>query len=207
MTGMTPPADVERLQRILGGSALSSLRQRLRARYERGAVSGEFTLTQLSVAERRALTGLLGKPFRAAESMRVSSSELDEAISHAGLAEDLKTALEVLDGPLVDRKAQRLAFESSWAAVLSHCREPRLSVLLSTSGGLSLLKRLTSSDADHASLLIDQTERVLARLPAAGITLGLLAAETLGDSHALDAGRPVAALVLQTCRFGQEAVD
>src|ERR1700754_4935514 len=127
MTGMTSLGDVERLQRILGGSELSSLRQRLRARYERGAAGGEFTLTQLSVAERRALTGLLGKPFRTADSMRVSSSELDEAISHAGLAVDLKSALEMLDGPLVDRRAQRLAFESSWAAVLSRCMEPRLS--------------------------------------------------------------------------------
>jgi len=207
MTGMTSLGDVERLQRILGGSELSSLRQRLRARYERGAAGGEFTLKQLSVAERRALTGLLGRPFRTADSMRVSSSELDEAISHSGLAVDLKTALEMLDGPLVDRRAQRLALESSWAAVLSRRVEPRLSALLSTGGGLSLLKRLSSSDAARASLLIDQAERVLALLPAAGITLGQLAAETQGDSHALDAGRPVATLVLQACRVRQESVD
>ncbi len=201
---MSVPNDIERLQRILGGAELTQLRQRLRARYERGAAAGEFTLTQLSVAERRALAGLLGKAVKTADSMRVSSSDLDDAISRAGLARDLKTALEILDGPLVDRKAEALALEKSWATMLQKPKEPRLVALLATSGGLSLLKRLTSSSAELAESLADQSERVLARIPADGMTLGQLAAGTLGDSHALDAGRPVATLVLQACSNRQD---
>jgi uncharacterized protein (TIGR02679 family) len=204
---MSVPSDIERLQRILGGSELIRLRQRLRARYERGAAAGEFTLTELSVAERRTLAGLLGKPVRTADSMRVSSSDLDDAVARAGLAPDLKTALEMLDGPLVDRKAQRLILEKSWATMLSKPKDPRLVALVSTSPGLSLLKRLTSSNASYAGSLADQTERVLARIPADGITLGQLAAETLRDSHALDAGRPVATLVLQACGIRQDAPE
>jgi uncharacterized protein (TIGR02679 family) len=40
---------------------------------------------------------------------------------------------------------------------------------------------------------------VLARLPAQGMPRAQLAAEVLGDSHGLDSGRPVAAIVLRAC--------
>jgi hypothetical protein len=44
-----------RLQKLLGGIELANLRQRLRARYERGGSRDEFTLTDLLGHERRAL--------------------------------------------------------------------------------------------------------------------------------------------------------
>src|SRR3974390_2524856 len=97
--------DGERLQRLLGGVELEHLRLRLRARYERGASGDEFTLADLKARERRALAGLLGRRTLAAGSMRIRRSELDGALARAGIAGTLREALEFLDGPLSDRKA------------------------------------------------------------------------------------------------------
>jgi len=192
-------AEVERLQRLLGGPELTGLRRRLRARYERGDSRDELTLTNLSAAERRALEGLLGRPARAAATMRVRRAELDAAISQAGLAADLRGALIALDGPIHDLAAARAAREQAWCELLSRIDEPRIRVLASDAAGVALLKRVSAGDVERADTLLAEAKAVLKRLPARGIPLARLAAEVLGDSHALDAGRPAATLVLRTC--------
>lgn len=189
--------DGERLQKLLGGVELASLRLRLRARYERGTSRDEFTLTDLLGHERRALAGLLGRPTRAAGSMRIRRAELDAALAHAGIAVTLREALEFLDGPLSDRRADRAAREQAWSAALSLATEPRLAALLTDAAGISLVKRLSGSDPAHAELLLAQAACVLSRLPGHGISRAQLAAEVLGDSHGLDNGRPVATIVLR----------
>ncbi len=191
--------DEDRLRRVLGGAELANLRLRLRARYERGTARDEFTLTELAACERRALAGLLGRRSLAADSMRIRRSELDEALSRAGIANTLREALEFLDGPLLDRRADRLAREHAWSAVLSRTVEPRLASLLGDVAGNALVKRLSGSDSARAELLLGQAVRVLARLPGHGISRAQLAAEALGDSHGLDPSRPVATIVLRTC--------
>lgn len=197
--------DEERLQRLLGGTELAKLRLRLRARYERGASRDEFTLTDLEASERRALAGLLGRQHLAADSMRIRRSELDEALARAGIAGTLRDALELLDGPLSDRKADRVAREQAWSAALARAEEPRLVRMLADVTGATLVKRLSASDPARAELLLAQAARVLARLPAHGISRAQLAAETLGDSHGLDTGRPVATIVLRVCAAGPSA--
>src|SRR5665213_1854516 len=191
--------DEERLRRLLGGAELANLRLRLRARYERGRSRDEFTLTDLLASERRALAGLLGRRTLAADSMRIRRSELDEALERAGIASTLREALEFLDGPLSDRRADRAAREQAWSAALSLTAEPRLAALLNDTGGAALVKRLSGSDPAHAELLLAQAVRVLGRLPGGGISRAQLAAEVLGDSHGLDNGRPVATIVLRAC--------
>jgi uncharacterized protein (TIGR02679 family) len=191
--------DGERLKNLLGGSELSTLRQRLRGRYERGAVRDAFILTELSAHERRALAGLLGRRTLAAGSMRLRRSEIDAALAHAGIASTLREALEFLDGPMPDRRAERAAREQSWDAVFSRMEEPRLVALLTDVAGAALVKRLSGSDAQHAEALLAQAARVLARLPGRGMSLAQLAADVLGDSHGLDNGRAVATMVLRAC--------
>jgi uncharacterized protein (TIGR02679 family) len=156
-----------------------------------------FTLTALSAAERRALEGLLGRSVKNSSSIRLRQSELDAAIARAGLATDLRAALELLEGPLHDRKVQRMAHERAWIALLENTHEPCLRPIVSTASNIALLKRCSNRDVARAQTLLEQTRRVLLRLPESGIPLARLAAETLGDSHALDAGQPVAALVLR----------
>ena len=189
--------DAARLSRLLGGSELAGLRQRLRARYERGSCRDEFTLTDLADCERRALTGLLGRRVLAANSMRVRWSELDDALARAGIAGSLRNALESLDGPLTDRGAERAARKQAWSTTLSRIDEPRLRAGVGGGAGTALLKRLSAGEPARAGVLLTQAARVLHRLPAQGISRAQLAAEVLGDSHALDAGRPVATLVLR----------
>ena len=197
---MNAPADLERLQRLLGAPEFRELRRRLRARYERGATRDVFTLTALSAGERRTLEGLLGRPIKTGDSIRLRQSELDAVISRAHLAADLRSALELLDGPLHDLKAQRMAQAHAWSSLLERTTEPRLRTIVADSASVALLKRFSNSDIARARILLEQTSRVLASLPKRGIPLARLAAEVLGDSHALDAGRPLAALVLRACK-------
>lgn len=201
--------DEERLRRLLGETALANLRRRLRTRYERGVSRDEFTLSDLQVGERRALAGLLGRPTLAAGSMRVRRSEFDEALVRARIAGSLREALEFLDGPLLDRKADRIAREHAWRIVLARAEDPRLAKWLSQAAGAALLKRLSGSDPVAAESIIAQAVSVLRTLPGRGISLAQLAAELLGDSHGLDPGRPVATMVLRACaaEWPTESID
>jgi uncharacterized protein (TIGR02679 family) len=204
---ITVAADDARLQRLLGGDELATLRRRLRARFERGAPSDEFSLSKLNSAERRALEGLLGRSVRSASSMRLKLSELDTAIARAGLGRDLRAALEVLDGPLIDRKAERADRERQWQDVLEGADRKLLGALLADAGNVALLRRLASGEPEEGRLLLERAARVVGRLPAFGLPLAQLAAETLGNAHALDPGQPVATLVLRGCASSLNEAD
>ena len=49
--------------------------------------------------------------------------------------------------------------------------------------------------------MLAAAQAVLGKLPAAGTPRSRLAAEALGDAHALDSGRPVATVVLAALRW------
>jgi uncharacterized protein (TIGR02679 family) len=69
-----------------------------------------------------------------------------------------------------------------------------------------LLKRLAVR-VPVAQQLIAQVQAVLAQLPAAAVTRSHLAAQLLGDAHALDPGSPVAAIVLAVLRRARAGED
>jgi len=191
--------DSPRLQRLLGGPQLAPLRKRLRGRYERGRVEGAFTLSPLDAAERAALEGLLGRRSRAANSMRLSVEELDAALVTAGVATDLRTALESLDGQIADRATEAAVHRSVWGQMLTSA-PPSLRPALATPVDVGLLKRLTGYDPARAEALLQAVAAVLDQLPACGVQRSRLAAQVLGDAHALDAGRPLATLLLRALR-------
>lgn len=197
------PVDA-RLQRLLGGAALAALRARLRQRFERGAADGAFRLNDLSELECRALAGLLGRPPRRAGSMALDTAELDAALHHAGIAASLLDALERLDGPIINRVAERTLLQAQWDGLIAAHGTGRLAALLAQPRGVSLLKRLARSP-EVAAQFLAATRAVLGQLPAAGIPRSRLAADTLGDAHGLDPGRPVASLVLAALRLGAES--
>lgn len=193
--------DTARLQRLLGGAELAALRQRLRARFRRATPAPAFTLAALTPGERRALEGLLGRPAAEAASLRVTHEEIDRALSRAGLADDLRAALEALDGPL-ESHADRSRRVQQWAEVAAAPTDPRLREMLQSPAGLGLLKRI-AGDSQTAATPLSLAAQVLARLPASGIPLAELAAATVHDAHALDPGRGLAALVLRAAEGGQ----
>jgi uncharacterized protein (TIGR02679 family) len=191
----------ERLQRLLGGSELANLRKRLRRHFELGGESAVLTLTRISEIERNALAGLLGRPLRLADSMRIDISVVDAVLQRAQLADGLRHAIEILDGPIINRTAVRAALQNQWDEVRRACEVLQLQTLLAEPQGMGLLKRISRNEPRVGVRLCDFAQRVLRRLPAAGMARSQLAAEALGDAHALDQGRPVATLVLAALRW------
>lgn len=192
-----------RLQRLLGGEALSSLRRRLRQRFERGPADGKLErlrIANLGVDEYAALARLIGRSVRFSSSMQIDVPLIDETLKRAGIATSLREALELIDGPIVHTETARAELQAEWLRVVSLVSHADLLKLLQAPSGLGLLKRLSNGDPDLAAQLCRGVDTVLNALPADGMTRAQLAAKTLGDAHALDNGRPVAALVLAVWR-------
>ena len=195
-----------RLARLLGGEPLAPLRLRLRQRLERASSELEaqsFRIGRVSATEHAALAALQGRPARFTASMRVDVALIDTVLRQAGVAVSLRAALEQLDGHIVDRAAARAAGQAQWRDVLIRCKHPALVSLLQTPLGVGLLKRLSGQDHAAAAHSLGAAEAVLDRLPAPGVTRAQLAANLLGDAHALDTGRGVATLVLAVLRSAQ----
>lgn len=192
-----------RLEKLLGGAELAALRLRLRRHFERavpGTQPGVLRLGSLSAAEREALAQLTGRPPRDAKSMAIDLALLDAKLRDAGIAASLRAALERIDGPIAHLAAVRAAAQASWSAVVANCTHPALAEYLRRPTALGLLKRLARQDAAAAAPLLDAAAAVLRRLPASGMARAQLAAETLGNAHALDNGQAIATLVLAARR-------
>ncbi len=199
---MNRPID-PRLHKVLGGEHLAALRQRLRGHFERAdpdASPTSLRLTGLIGEEREALALLVGRPPRTAKSMQIDTGEIDAALLRAGIAASLREALEQLDGPIVHLATEQIALRAAWASVAAAARHPALAVCLQKPAVQGLLKRLSGHDTSAALQLLAHADAVLQRLPADGMARARLAAEALGDAHALDAGRPTATLVLTAWR-------
>jgi uncharacterized protein (TIGR02679 family) len=203
---MSEPADT-RIERLLGGPDLAELRRRLRKRYER-ARTGEddklarFRLGGLSRREYDALASLMGRPSRPAKSIEVDVAAINASLSRVGIAPSLKGALERLDGPIVHLATASAEAQARWFAAIGTCRHPSLARFLEDPRNMGLLKRLARQSPDTAAQLSEQADLVLRRLPGGGVPRAQLAAETLGNAHALDAGAPTATLVLAVLRLG-----
>ena len=199
-----------RLQRLLGGDQLAALRLRLRRRFER-AMPGEpveiVRIAGLDAQEHAALASLIGRPQRLSSSLGIDVRMIDASLQRAGIADSLRDALERLDGPILDLAASRQRLQVHWADLIADCRHPGLAALLRMPASLGLLKRLARQDPAAGARLCRQAEAVLQRLPANGQARSHLAAETLGDAHALDDGQPVATLVLAVQRRSVAPTD
>lgn len=192
-----------RLQRLLGGESLSSLRKRLRQRFERGPADGKLErlrITNLGADEHAALAGLMGRSVRFSSSMQIDVPLIDAALSRAGIATSLRAALEFIDGPIIHIDTARAELQAAWLRAVSNASHTNLLAFLQAPAGLGLLKRLSNGNPDTAAQLCRIANTVLDALPADGMTRAQLAANTLGDAHALDNGRPAAALVLAVWR-------
>lgn len=188
-----------RLQKLLGGEELTALRVRLRRHFERaapGASPSLLRLTSLNPVEREALALLTGRPPRETMSMQFEVTLLDNTLRNAGIAGSLREALEQIDGPVVHFASVRAAAAASWSAVVTACTHPALAAYLHAPASLGLLKRLARQDTATAEHLLERADAVLRRLPAGGLARAQLAAETLGNAHALDSGQATATLVL-----------
>jgi len=190
-----------RLQETLGCEGLAWLLNRLRKHLERGRpLRGIVTLNRATAAQRDAVDRLLGRMPSRGTSLSVNLEQLEATLRHAELCNDLSEAVEVLLGPVANLRALRADEEARWR----HLFEGKRSVLdvrwhrwLATIQASGIVRRVSGSDVHAAGELLDRTIAVLQQLPCRGTPLAELAATTLGDSHALDRGQPVATLVLR----------
>ena len=192
-----------RLRRLLGGDHLASLRKRLRQRFERAPLDTSvesFRIAKLTAEEHATLASLLGRRQRYSNSLQVDVHLIDAAFQNSGVATSLRDALEQLDGPIRHLATTRFQSRTLWSDAIKGCSHPGLIELLQAPAGMGLLKRLTRQTPSAAVQLCRRAEAVLQRLPANGVTRSQLAADVLGDAHALDRGRGTATLVLAVWR-------
>lgn len=194
-------ADPKRTRAVLGASALGRLIERLRRRVESGKpLTGTVSLRDPSPEERRAVDALLGRRPSKGRTLRVDLETLDALVRHSALAGDLRQALEMVTGPLVNRKAVHADLEARWRGMIADAErvDPRPAVQewLHDHRTWTLLRRFSERNPERGRKLLRHALEVLGRLPARGVDLAELAAEITGDSHALDAGRPLGTLVI-----------
>ena len=211
MTARSAATADPRLQRLLGGPELAAVRQRLRRHFERaGADAGaaaDAAATRLRVdaldpAAHHALCQLTGRASHPARSMTLDLVDLDARLRQAGLADSLRDALERLEGPIVAHAQLRRELQAQWdARVTGIDAGPLLRAWLDGAPAARALLKRVARDPRRGEVLLLAADAVLARLPATGMPRSQLAADTLGDAHGLDAGRPVAALVLAAWRW------
>jgi uncharacterized protein (TIGR02679 family) len=196
-------ADLERLRRLLGSPDLTGLRARLRKRYEQGRGDGAITLGQLNEHERAALCGMLGRPAKSGASLRFDIGDLDAVLLASGAAASLREALELLDGPIDNRAARREADGLAWDALQASLAGTRVAAWLAQPRALGAVKRACGGSPARAAQLCAEADRVLSALPSRPTPRSHLAARLLGDAHALDNGRALAALVLAVLRHAR----
>jgi uncharacterized protein (TIGR02679 family) len=194
--------DLDRARALFDDGELGWIVDRLRARLEGGQqLEGRLRLADPTDAERDALERLLGRRPQQARSISVEVAELERTVVRAGIAPDLVRLVVALRGPIVDRAAAAADERQRWVAVHDGLRaevgriDPAMSGWVDDLERTGLVRRL-AGDPTSAAALLEEVVHVLRDLPARGVRLSELAATTLGDSHALDDGRPAATLLL-----------
>jgi uncharacterized protein (TIGR02679 family) len=188
---------------LLGHEDLLWIVQRSRRRLERGlALHGPIVLQDATPAQRRAVEQLLGRPVAPGQSVTVRLESVEVTLRQAGAIPDLRSAIEALTGPVVDRSAAKLATDRAWATALApleaiSVERPVLETWLAMVRSTGLLRRLTRADATAGLRLAQSAASVLERLPCRGVPLSVLASAVTGDGHSLDAGRPLCSLVIR----------
>ena len=189
---------------LLAGPDLDKLWRAARRRLEANGLTlygTPLVLKGLTREEADAVAGLLGI-VRPRREVRVRLDALDLVLRTSSAGHGLIDVLTALGGPLRDRQAEKEANATrraaTWSGLGAHpavVADPHLSDWLSSLQGSGLASRLAG--ADGVEHLVGRALDVLARLPGNGIGLAVLAAETTGDAHGLDRGRPTGTLVLQ----------
>jgi len=205
-SGCTTVTDLERLRSTLGAPGLEWLVARARERIARGLpLTGTIVRSSSTTVEREALARFMGRPVSVAKSVSVSLGDVDRLLRISGIADGgLADAVTLLGGAVVIRHDEASRLREEWAAAheplrllaASHPQWIPWADQAEKSGALRRRARV----AGEAHRLSGDAARVLERLPANGIALAVLANDVLGDSHALDTGRPVASLVLAAIR-------
>jgi uncharacterized protein (TIGR02679 family) len=195
--------DPDRLRKTLGDPGLQWLLTKLIRRLERGRpLQGVVTLQQLTAQQREALGRLLGRGVNSGPAVVVNLKEIEQLLVNAGVCSTLRQAVETLSGPIANRRQQAIESQQAWARLFRDieslsCHRASMKPWIQDLEKGGLLLRLSGKDLETARSLLERATEIVAKLPAPGITLAELAASCAGDSHALDLGSQLSALVLR----------
>lgn len=198
--------NVEQVRALLGGDDLRRLLDRLQRRMAQGKpLTGKLQLNQATLQERSAIDKLMGRVPTNGNSLTIDLDRLTTLLFHARACESLQDAVVALVGPVPDQRSLAEAKQREWDQLWQAARRkfldnsPAVAWLedLRTSG---LLKRLAASDHQAAKVILDQALSLVKQIPYAAIRLAELAASTTGNSHSLDKGFPLSALVIRYAR-------
>ncbi len=196
--------DLSRLRETLGSPELRWVLDRIRARLERGegVEHGHIRLGDARPSQREAVARLFGTPTPRGTGLTVSLPKLAALLRSAELCDNLAEAVEAVTGPVVNLKAIRQTQARQWDTLRKEAEtragsRPAVVRWLSELNSSGLLRRLSGQDVGVARELLDQAFRLIDRLPARDVPLAELAADVAGDSHALDAGRPLGTIALR----------
>jgi uncharacterized protein (TIGR02679 family) len=176
---------------------LSPVVDELARRYCEGDEPRSITLRSAPEPTMQAVADLFGLDRLPRPGARLHVDRLAASLGLAGPAE-LRDAVETLRGPLHDRRAARIAERGArtelwewFAAAAANLPIGDLSTWISAVRAAGVRGDIpTHRERLHRALTVLQS------LPADGVPLAMLAAGCTGDPHALDARRPLAALVL-----------
>lgn len=201
--------DLPRLRRTLGDPALARLVAALARRVELGRpLTAPLVLPRPSDAELHAVRGLLGSGRAGAGgSVTVRLDRVAATLADAGIAPDLRSAVEALAGPITPRDAiaaEEDAARDTAAGVLAAGRHAGAPWYGSWADGLAADGTLTRVIRRGETELVGAAVAVLDLLPAPGTPLPIIAERATGDTKALS-GTPLAGLVLRALALRAEA--
>jgi uncharacterized protein (TIGR02679 family) len=206
--GTPAMSDEDRLKRVLGPPELSWLVDRVRTRIARGApVDGVVTLSGATPAQRQAAGRLLGRPPGRGLSLSVPLPAVESALRTAGIAADLRGAVEALTGAVPDTMGDRARFaerrDAARAAAMAcrHAGQEWFAAWLEELSVDGTLTRLLRAGRDK---VLTHAAAVLDLLPATELPLPVLAERATGDTKALSSP-PLPGLVLRALARWQGA--
>jgi uncharacterized protein (TIGR02679 family) len=182
---------------------LAPLWAELARRFGDGPPPVSITLRALSLGQRQALADLLGLDRLPGATARLRVDRVAAACRVAD-HDGLRALVEQRLGPITDRRAARVevqrAKEEFWAWFgRAAARVPLAAAdpeLVGPWVDAARAAGIPGGDLEAHRRRLDHALTVLAALPADGVGLASLAADLLGDAHALDRGRPTAGYVL-----------
>jgi uncharacterized protein (TIGR02679 family) len=198
--------NVGHVRALLGGAHLQRLVQRLQKRMSRGeALKGRIQLADATESERVAIDKLLGRLPTQGNRLTIDLDRLAQILSHAEACNRLEDAVIAIVGPVANKRSELISCEQRWErfwCMATDRLQGNLAALrwiddLRASG---LLRRIAGHDLVFAENLFNQAASIVERAPLPAVRLAELAAATAGNSHALDRGQPLAAIVIRFAR-------
>ncbi len=195
-----------RLHSLLGSADLAWLVERVRRRIERNEeLTGVITLAGSTAAQRDAVERLLGRRPRSGRTLSVRLDDVDDLVRRSGAhADGLAAAVVAVSGPVADRSAGAAAREAAWVAafaplddaVTARAELGAWAAALRATGAV----RRAAPDPAAAAVVLRRLSAAVEALPVEAEPIGRFAERVLGSAHALDADRPLTALLFGAAR-------